>query len=244
MDWQQHMRRNACNWLLGDRPQGCLGESLLLLFGNPDLFDRDTLCSLLGHLETVGTFLKGSYDGTEVALTTPKFGAPIVAMYLEVAAMAGVRRVLAAGYVGALCEEARVGDLFIPTAAVGLDGTTRAYALTEEQAASPALHAALLRATGERDLAHNEGVIVSIDALMLESTALITEWREAGYSAVDLETACLLAVGGALGLECAAVHIVSDSPFEGDTDPGAAHMASRAEQLTIALDALVSAQHP
>ncbi len=244
MDWQHHMRQNAYNWLLGDHPTGCLPEALLLLLGNPDLFDRDTVFPLFDDIQSVGAFLTGRYESVEVALTRPRFGAPIVAMYLEVAAMAGVRRVVAAGYVGGLRQEVHVGDLFLPSAAIALDGTTHAYSLGDTQLPGSArLHAALLELATQRDLAYTEGIVVSIDALMLETTALVGEWHEAGYSAVDLETACLFGVGGKVGLDCAAAHIVSDSPFEADVDPGAGHMASRSEQLTVALGALTSPEH-
>lgn len=82
---------------------------------------------------------------------------------------------------------------------------------------------------------------MSIDALMLENTAQIEGWHAQGYDAVDLETACLYTVGDRLGLECAALHIVSDHPFRRDTASAAGHMASLDDQLRIALDALTRA---
>jgi uridine phosphorylase len=241
MDWQTPIHATAYHWLLGERPGGCLGESLLMLFGNPDLFDARTVKGQFEDVQPVGVFLKGRHRGTDVAFTTPKFGAPAVAMYLEVAAMAGLRRVIGIGYVGGLQEEVLVGDLFLPTRAVGLDGTSRSY-FGERRAfeATPRLGAELEQGARAAGIGLHRGTIVSIDALMLETREQIEEWHAAGYSAVDLETACLFGLGVKLGLDCAALHIVSDNPFRGDADRERRHRASLSGQVRLALESLGS----
>ncbi len=239
MEWQEHIRTTAYRWLLGEHPKGCLSENLLLLFGNPDLFDAPVLEAPFERLEKVGVFFKGSYRGVETAFTTPKFGAPAVAMYLEVAALAGVRRAIGLGYVGGLRDDVLVGDLFMPDRAVGIDGTSRSYfGERQEFEATPEICAALETAARDAGLRLCQGTIASIDALMLETTEQVTEWRSAGFGAVDLETACLFGVGAKSGLACAALHIVSDNPFRGDTDRKAAHMSSLTDQVRVALETL------
>ncbi|MBM4049938.1 MAG: hypothetical protein FJ279_32985 [Planctomycetes bacterium] len=245
-DWREHIRETAYRWLLGERPRGCLGENLLLLFGNPDEFDAPRVKEKFDSVEQVGVFLKGRYRvaGQEglLSYTTPKFGAPIVSHYVEVAAMAGVKRIISVGYVGGLADDVRVGELFLCDRAMGLDGTTRSYfGGPREFAATPRLSAALEKTARAAGVGLSRGTVVSIDALMLECSAWVAEWRAAGYGAVDLETACLFGLGEKLGLECAALHIVSDSPYRSDTDREARHMASLDDQLRIALESMIGA---
>ena len=83
------------------------------------------------------------------------------------------------------------------------------------------------------------GPIVSIDTPMLESDAMIIDFDKRGYCAIDLETACLYAVGTRLGLEVAAIHIVSDSPGQKEADEELHHEASFAEQVEIAINGLL-----
>ena len=45
------------------------------------------------------------------------------------------------------------------------------------------------------------GKIVSIDALMLEDDRMIQNFKEQGFQAVDLETACLYSLGAHLGMQ-------------------------------------------
>jgi len=243
VDWQEHIRQAAYAWLLGERPPDCLPGNLLLLLGNPDLFQAPAVHAHFDTVEQVGVFRVGRCGQMDVAFTTPKFGAPVVAMYLEVAAMAKVRRVIAVGYAGGLAADVRVGDLFVPRRAVGEDGTTGAYFGAQYEVAGTAgLCATLESAAGEAGMGWSSGTIVSIDALMLESSAQIDEWHLRGYGAVDLETACVYALGAELGIECAALHIISDSPFRHDTDREARHMASLDDQLQLALRALAAAE--
>ena len=84
------------------------------------------------------------------------------------------------------------------------------------------------------------GPIASIDTPMIENDAMIRDFERKGYLAVDLETACLYAVGTQLGLEVACIHIVSDSPGQKDVDKDLRHEASFVEQVEIAIHGLMS----
>ena len=241
MSDQPFIRETAYHWLLGDRLPGCLPEGLLLLFGNSDLYRPEGILSPLEKVERIGGFFTGLYGGQPVAFTTPKFGAPIVAMLLEVAALAGVRRVVGIGYVGGLQPDVRIGDLFVPTRALSLDGTTAAYfGPRHESEPAAALAEELQRRASAAGVGVSHGTVVSIDALMLETAEQIQEWREAGYSAVDLETACLFAVGAHVGLSCAALHIVSDNQVIRDLDRERKHHVAREEQVTMGVEAVVA----
>ena len=75
---------------------------------------------------------------------------------------------------------------------------------------------------------------------MLEDDAMINDFQDKGYLAVDLETACLNAVGTGLGLQVASIHIVSDSLGQNEVDIALSHEASFFERVEIAIHALVS----
>ena len=126
MDWRTHVRDLVYNWLLGDRPPGSLGDALLVPLGNADRVGAAAL-SILGTPRQEGVFYVGEVDGRQLAMCSPRLGGPAAAMYLEAAALAGVRRVVAFGYTGGLRPEAAVGTAFVAREALGLDGTTLAY---------------------------------------------------------------------------------------------------------------------
>ena len=238
--WRDLMRRNARNWLLQDCVEEGLPERLLMLLGNSDLFDEQSMESALGPVQRRGVFRAGSADGTPVAYTTPLFGSPKTAMYLEVAASAGVRSVIGLGYCGGITAEAAVGALFVPASALALDGTTRAYGLGGEAGPDPGLTDSLLNACRERGVPASSGRIASIDAIMLESDEMLADLRGRGAAAVDLETGCLFALAGRLGVSVAAMHIVSDNAAAGDIDERGRHMLGADSQIGVALGVLAS----
>jgi len=241
VDWKDLMRENAANWLLQDAVSSGLPERMLVLLGNADLFDEGCIESALGPVERRGVFRVGRAHGHDVAYTTPLFGSPKVAMYLEVAAAAGVRAVVGTGYCGGIAPGAAVGTLFLPTDALALDGTTRSYGL-EGEVVSPQqrLGEALTSACSAVGARSSSGRIASIDAIMLESDAMFADLRAQGVDAVDLETGCLYTLAERLGMAAAAVHIVSDNAAAGDIDEGTTHMLSQRDQIEVALRALAS----
>lgn len=240
MDWQDHMKQVAVNWLSKGDGSISLGPEMLMLFGNPDLFQEDQLTSLFECVAPVGVFYRGVSKGRALTYCRPLFGAPMVAMYLEVAALLGVRKIVACGYVGGVAKDVDVGSYVIPSSAYGLDGCTRDYSPEASLArSSESLTSRLCRISDLRGARYTVGPIVSIDTPMLESDAMISDFGSRGYRAIDLETACLYAVGTRLGLEVAAIHIVSDSPGQKEVDEELHHEAQFAEQVEIAIDGLV-----
>ncbi len=239
MDWQDHMKQVAVNWLSKGDPNISLEPEMLMLFGNPDLFQEEQLLGLFGSVTPVGVFCRGTYEGRTLTYCRPLFGAPIVAMYAEVAALLGVKKVIACGYVGGVLKDIDVGSYVIPSGAYGFDGCTRNYTADEPfTASSESLTSSLSRVSDRNGARYAVGPIASIDTPMLENDAMIRDFERKGYLAVDLETACLYAVGAQLGLEVAGIHIVSDSPERKDVDKELRHEASFIEQVEIAIQGL------
>ena len=240
MDWQDHMKQVAVNWLSKGDVSISLEPEMLMLFGNPDLLQEDQLTSLFECVTPVGVFYRGIYKGRALTYCRPLFGAPIVAMYLEVAALLGVKKIVACGYVGGVLKDIDVGSYVIPSGAYGLDGCTLNYSPEGPfSSSSESLTSRLCRASDRRGARYAVGPIVSIDTPMLENDAMIRDFDSKGYCAIDLETACLYAVGTQLGLQVASIHIVSDSPGQKEVDQELHHEASLVEQVEIAIDGLV-----
>ena len=240
MDWQDHMKQVAVNWLSKGDVSISLEPEMLMLFGNPDLLQEDQLISLFECVTPLGVFYRGIYKGRALTYCRPLFGAPIVAMYLEVAALLGVKKIVACGYVGGVRKDIDVGSYVIPSDAYGLDGCTRNY--SPERPFSPSsesLTSRLCRFSDRRGARYAVGPIVSIDTPMLENDAMIRDFESNGYFAVDLETACLYVVGTRLGLQVASIHIVSDNPGQKEVDKELHHEASFVEQVEVAIDGLV-----
>ena len=240
MDWQDHMKQVAVNWLSKGDVSISLEPEMLMLFGNPDLLQKDQFTSLFECVTPLGVFYRGIYKDRALTYCRPLFGAPIVAMYLEVAALLGVKKIVACGYVGGVPKDIDVGSYVIPSGAYGLDGCTRNYAPEGPfSLSSESLTSRLCRFADRREAKYVVGSIVSIDTPMLENDAMIRDFDSKGYCAIDLETSCLYAVGTRLGLQVASIHIVSDSPGQKEVDKVLHHEASFVEQVEIAIDGLV-----
>ena len=241
MDWQDHMKQVAVNWLSKGDISISLEPAMLMLFGNPDLLQEDQLISLFECVTPVGVFYRGIYKGRALTYCRPLFGAPIVALYLEVAALLGVKKIVACGYVGGVLKDIDIGSYVIPSGAYGFDGCTRNYAPEDPfSTSSESLTSKLCKFSDRYGVRYAVGPIVSIDTPLLENDAMITDFGRKGYLAVDLETACLYSVGTRLGLQAASIHIVSDSPAQKEVDKDLHHMASFVEQVEIAIKGLMS----
>lgn len=240
MDWQDHMKQVAVNWLTRGDSSISLDAEMLMLFGNPDLFQEDEFTDHFDRISPMGVFNRATYMGKTLTYCGPLFGAPIVSMYVEVAALLGVKKIVACGYVGGVLKDIDVGSYVIPSGAVGLDGCTRSYSSGHHMfASSESLTSILCRTADQFGSQYAVGNIVSIDALMLETDAMIKGFASTGYLGIDLETACLYAVGSRLGLQASSIHIVSDSPAQKEIDSDSCHNASFADQVKIAINSLL-----
>jgi purine-nucleoside phosphorylase len=239
MNWKEHMRDNVRNWLLQDKLEAKLNKNFLLLFGNPYLFQRNKFMSLFDSFEKVGLFYNATHEGNTVSFTEPVFGGPMTSMYVELLPDLGVENIIACGYVGGLTEKAEIGSYVIPTSACAMDGSTRSYYPSRKRFHSTEWLNQIIRdILHERSAKYEHGPIISIDALLVEDDAMVEDYMQKGFCAIDLETACFYALGSRLGLNVAAIHIVTDNPVAKKIDPEKFHEASFVEQIQIALEAL------
>ena len=201
MDWQDHMKQVAVNWLSKGDVSISLEPEMLMLFGNPDLFQEDRLISFFDSVTPVGVFYRGIYKGRTLTYCRPLFGAPIVAMYTEVAALLGVKKIVACGYVGGVLKDIEIGSYVIPSSAYGFDGCTRNYIPEGAfSTSSESLTSSLCSLSDSCGAGYAVGPIVSIDTPMLENDVMIRDFERNQFLAVDLETSCLYSLGNRLGL--------------------------------------------
>lgn len=241
MDWKKHMMDNVLNWLLQDKRNVTLGKNFLMLFGNPYLFQKDKFMRLFSNIEKVGVFYKATYKEMNIAFSQPLFGAPMTSMYVEILSEIGIENIIACGYVGGLTEDAEIGSYVIATSACGMDGTTKSYFPYRCTFPSTGfLIQALRDALRNRAVKYELGPIVSIDTLMLEDDKMISDFKQQKFCCMDLETACLYALGFRRELNVSSIHVVSDNPGKKIIDEEGFHEGSFIEQVEIALSALRS----
>lgn len=133
-------------------------------------------------------------------------GAPQAADTLETLAALGVRRVFGVGMCGAFSAKLELGDIIVPDKAYVEEGTSLHY-YPEIDYAVPdsALFRQLAAIPGAKALP-----VVSTDAVYRQTFYKEKLWREKGAVGVDMETSAILSVAKVLGLQAAAVLMVSD----------------------------------
>lgn len=194
-----------------------LGESAILV-GDPDRVDR------IGLLLTDPVFLPvkrglktvtGSWNGARVSVVAFGMGAPIATIVLHEFADLGVPRFVRIG-TAMYFPPAAGGDFLISDAALAYDGTSPAYGLPHGQsvAADQHLAAALAAAATAHGETPHRGLYATYDAFYRDmfgidpkgdarAVAMRAAMRDKGVTAVDMETAALLAAGRDLGLSVA-----------------------------------------
>jgi len=146
------------------------------------------------------------------ALCGPVIGAPYAVMVLETLAAWGASRVVFAGWCGSLCPEVAVGDVVLVTGAFIDEGTSLHYAgrRGRQVAPSPSLTATMQRLLAARQIGFHQGPVWSTDGMFRETRRKVAHFRKKGALAVEMEISALLTAGRFLGLDVAAVAVVSD----------------------------------
>ncbi len=140
----------------------------------------------------------GSSAGRRLIYACP-YGAPRTAEIVQVATLVGARLAIQMGSCGVIGAGVRPGDVVVPTAALGLDGTTALYSTDARVASSGEWSdraAALLERHG---VTAHQGPSVTWPTLFNQPVDLLRRWSDEGYLGVDMETAATLAVARTFG---------------------------------------------
>jgi uridine phosphorylase len=221
-DWGRQIRKIAYGWMFEDVPPSQFPKTIVLPLENPDLYEEDRFVSRLTDPKPYRAITVGTFRDRRVGVLKSKFGAPAVAMTVELLAAAGVRTIVGVGFCGGLQADIDCGDIVLPLAAVRNDGVTAHYVPPMYPAVAD-----LISLDFVRELAANLGrrwhcgIVWSTDALLLETTSLVNEWSGHGVIAVDMETSALFTLARLCGVRAVAVLVASDNPAAcRATDPG------------------------
>lgn len=144
-------------------------------------------------------------------------------MLLETLAAWGVRRVVYFGWCGALVPGIAVGDVLVPTAAAVDEGTSPAYGTPAGTLALPdeALTETLAAAVAAIGPGIHRGPVWTTDAVFRETPGRVAHFVETHRAlAVEMEVSALCSAARFLGVQMAAVLVVSDSLAGGQWQPG------------------------
>ncbi|MDI9644373.1 MAG: purine-nucleoside phosphorylase [Candidatus Verstraetearchaeota archaeon] len=142
----------------------------------------------------------GRYNGIEVTLSTTGMGTPSAAIVSEELAALGARCIIRAGTAGSVSAEVQTGDAIVPTEAIPLDGTTKAYRLKfkipagSPRAASEVSEKLFAHATS-RGVKARMGKVCTSDAFYLEDERRASYWARRGVLGFEMECAVIFTIG-------------------------------------------------
>ncbi len=148
--------------------------------------------------------------GEELTIQSTGIGGPSAAVVLSDLAELGVRRAVRVGTCLGLREDLELGDVVAISRALAAGGSASPHGLGagDEVAADPGLTAALCSALGE---AVGPVVVASLDVHPGE-----TELIPTGAAVADMQTAPLFARARSLGVDAAAVLVVTEKSGHGE----------------------------
>lgn len=153
----------------------------------------------------------GHYGGLRIAYASV-YGAAMASEITHLFGVLGARLVIQTGCCGALADGFEAGDLFLATEAYCGEGAARYY-LPDATAVSSSVPAGKVRPLASHlDVAMHEGKIYTTAALLAEGNREIEAWYDAGFTAVDMETATTFAVAEHFGMDRASILFGFDNP--------------------------------
>lgn len=151
----------------------------------------------------------GLYKGLPVSVQTTGMGCPSLAIVVEELCRLGARTLVRVGTAGIIGEGVEPGDLIIASASVPQEGTTRMYLGGDPYApcASFPVTRALADAAGPE--AH-VGLIQTEDAFYATKPEGVSQLRERGVLAVEMEASALFLLGKLRRVEAGCLLVASN----------------------------------
>lgn len=158
--------------------------------------------------------------GDALTIQATGMGGPSAALVLADLAKLGVKRVVRVGTCAAFGEQARLGELLLPTEAVAATGSAASFGLAAGESVQP--DPSLLDRLREELAGESRSVAVaSLDTMPPQGAP-------PGVVATDMQTVAVLARGRELGVMAAAALIVSEAGDEKLVDDELESAAKRA----------------
>jgi len=131
---------------------------------------------------------------------------------VHVCGVLGTRLVIQTGNCGALADDFAAGDLFVATEAYCGEGAAQYYKTDGPWVAAAYADTAAAQISAVDDWPVHFGRIYTTGALFAEGAREIDAWYQAGFAAVDLETAATFAVAEHFGMDRLALLYAFDNP--------------------------------
>lgn len=152
----------------------------------------------------------------DVSIIDFKIGAPMSALVIEMLSAINPSAVLMLGMCGGLHRDLKVGDMFLPMAAIRGEGTSNHF-LPPQVPALPAfkIQKFISQIIVERNLKYSAGVVHTTDYRFWEFDENFKEvLKQEKAAAIDMETATLFITAFACKVPCGALLLVSDLPLK------------------------------
>ena len=142
------------------------------------------------------------------------YGAPAMAMKLEVLLALGVKEVVFIGLAGSLQEEVQPADIVVCNEALCDDGTSPCYVSTETALPNKTLFTKLTKALKAAKKDFHIGRNWTTDAIFRETKAEIQHYQKHDVLTVEMETAAFYAVCQKRKVKGVAAYGISDKLYE------------------------------
>jgi len=155
---------------------------------------------------------KMDYFSNEVAVASQfGFGAPCMALLVELLIAEGAKRFVVVGAAGTLTENLNIGDFVLCDRALRDEGLSFHYAPPAEYAYPDSqLQAGLEKQFKKRGHQYAVGPTWTTDALYRETKQEIEAYKNQGVLTVDMEASALFTLARFHGVQAAAIFAVSD----------------------------------
>jgi purine-nucleoside phosphorylase len=184
----------------------------------------------------------GEASGKRISVQTTGMGAPSAAIVAEELVRSfGARILIRMGTAGA-AGPVRAGELVVATAAVPLDGATRAYLGGDPYApaADFGIVTALVESCLGLGLPFHTGLISTGDALYAEDAEASARWAARGVLAFEMEASVLFTIAALRGVRAGCIVVASNTAGADDWLQGAAFDHAEAALLRAALNAAIA----
>ena len=169
---------------------------------------------------------KGTHKGIEVSVVSTGIGCPSTAIAVEELSHIGAEVFIRIGTSGSVDKSAKKGDIFIATAAVRDDGTSKQYIPIEFPAiASHNVVSSLIKASKNLNIDSKVGICQSKDSFFGETEPermpvapyldfKWKSWQQGGVGASEMEAATLFTLSQIKRLEAGAILAIETSDKE------------------------------
>ena len=169
---------------------------------------------------------KGTYKGIDVSVVSTGIGCPSTAIAVEELSHIGAEVFIRVGTSGSVDKSAKKGDIFIATAAVRDDGTSKQYIPIEFPAiASHNVVSSLIKASKDLNIDSKVGICQSKDSFFGETEPdrmpvapyldfKWKSWQEGGVGASEMEAATLFTLSQIKRIEAGAILAIETSDKE------------------------------